>query len=55
MARLAAHHWPGNVRELRNVVERFVIRGELGPLNLGLDGGMGVRARSAAPAVECRA
>jgi DNA-binding NtrC family response regulator len=55
MARLAAHHWPGNVRELRNTLERFVIRGELGPLNLGLEGGMGVRARPGAPAVECRA
>ena len=54
MAWLAAHPWPGNVRELRNVVERFVITGELGPMNPSLDGGMR-RARTAAPAVECRA
>jgi transcriptional regulator with PAS, ATPase and Fis domain len=43
MAWLARYHWPGNVRELRNVIERFVIRGELG------------RAHPVVPAVECRA
>jgi DNA-binding NtrC family response regulator len=35
MAWLAMYQWPGNVRELRNVVERFIIRGEMGPLNSG--------------------
>jgi transcriptional regulator with GAF, ATPase, and Fis domain len=55
MARLVKYHWPGNVRELRNVIERYVIRGELGPLHSGVAAGAGVRARSRAPAVECRA
>ena len=50
MARLAAYHWPGNVRELRNLVERFVIRGELGPLSAPARGGLVARARSAVPA-----
>jgi transcriptional regulator with GAF, ATPase, and Fis domain len=55
MAWLAKHHWPGNVRELRNVIERFVIRGELGPIQSETRDGVGVRARAVAPAVECRA
>ena len=50
---LAKYHWPGNVPELRNVIERFVIRGELGPIQSGPL--PGVRARSVVPAVECRA
>jgi DNA-binding NtrC family response regulator len=35
MAWLATHSWPGNVRELRNVVERYVIRGEIGSVGAG--------------------
>jgi DNA-binding NtrC family response regulator len=29
MTRLCTHDWPGNVRELENVIEAFVVRGEL--------------------------
>jgi DNA-binding NtrC family response regulator len=28
------YHWPGNIRQLRNVVERLVVRGLTGPVNL---------------------
>jgi transcriptional regulator with PAS, ATPase and Fis domain len=55
MTRLTKYHWPGNVRELRNIIERYVIRKELGPLHAGIEAGVGVGARSRAPAVECRA
>jgi PAS domain S-box-containing protein len=32
--RLEAYHWPGNVRELQNIIERAVITGRDGKLNL---------------------
>ncbi|MCB9739262.1 MAG: sigma-54-dependent Fis family transcriptional regulator [Deltaproteobacteria bacterium] len=34
MAALCAHSWPGNVRELRNLVERAVLLGDGGPLDV---------------------
>jgi transcriptional regulator with GAF, ATPase, and Fis domain len=55
MAWLAKYHWPGNVRELRNVIERYVIQGELGPIHSGPQAGVSMRPRPNAPAVECRA
>jgi formate hydrogenlyase transcriptional activator len=32
LAQLRAHSWPGNIRELENVIERAVIRAEVGQL-----------------------
>lgn len=32
--RLASYHWPGNVRELKNVIERAIILGGEGPVDL---------------------
>ncbi|MCD6246634.1 sigma-54-dependent Fis family transcriptional regulator, partial [candidate division WOR-3 bacterium] len=29
MEKLMKYHWPGNIRELQNVLERFVLLGEL--------------------------
>jgi transcriptional regulator with GAF, ATPase, and Fis domain len=34
--RLSAYEWPGNVRELQHVIERAVILGERGRVQLGL-------------------
>jgi transcriptional regulator with GAF, ATPase, and Fis domain len=34
LRRLTTYHWPGNVRELQNVIERAVITGQNGKLNL---------------------
>jgi DNA-binding NtrC family response regulator len=32
---LQLHHWPGNIRELRNVIERAVLLGEAGRIDVG--------------------
>ena len=34
LARLVAYDWPGNVRQLRNIVERLVVRAQLGQTHL---------------------
>src|SRR5436190_7449472 len=34
VAKLMAHDWPGNVRELKNVVERLLVRGRVGVIEL---------------------
>ena len=49
MAWLATHPWPGNVRELRNLVERYVIHGEMGRINSGA-----TRSTSSAVLAECK-
>src|SRR2546425_337644 len=33
-SRLMAYDWPGNVRELKNVVERLLVRGRLGVIDV---------------------
>ena len=52
LASLTHHSWPGNVRELRNAVERAVVLGAGGPLDIkdfGLGNGNGNGHGNAAP------
>jgi two-component system, NtrC family, response regulator AtoC len=53
LASLTHHSWPGNVRELRNAVERAVVLGAGGPLDIkdfGLGNGNGNGHGNGAPA-----
>ena len=47
MKELQSYDWPGNVRELQNVIERAVIRGRNGQLDLGLSRASAIAGRTA--------